>query len=57
MRPAHIQCGRCDFLALFGEGWERHAREAHGLLIVRSALTGRIRYVPIASHPEQKDQA
>ena len=55
MRPPHINCGRCDFVALFGEGWERHAREAHGFLIVRSALTGRIRYVPIASHPDREN--
>lgn len=54
MKPAHIEC-ECGFVALFGEGWEQHVREAHGLLIVRSALTRRIRYVPITSHPAQKD--
>lgn len=55
MRPPHINCGRCDFVALYGEGWERHAREAHGFLIVRSALTGKVRYVPIATHPDREN--
>lgn len=53
MKPPHIVC-QCGREFLFGEGFEAHARDDHGLLRVRLALGG-FKWVPIMSHPEQKD--